>query len=232
MDNVEGVSPGGVALVLKVHHALLDGATGAHLLSILHDLRPEGSHPVEVGQWVVDRVPTQFELLGRAGVNGVRSLWERGRVVARYTLPVSRGLFKRAVKGCNGCALMHAPKTRFNGKVSPHRVFEAVGFDLKTLNKIRDAFPEVTVNDVIVSVVSGALRRYLIHKDELPEQSLTAMLPVNIDPALSGAQGNNLSLMVPKIHAELAHPVDRLKAVQEAVAEAKHRNLFITREQD
>ena len=66
------------------------------------------------------------------------------------------------------------PRTRFNGKISPHRVFQAVHFPLEDIKRIKNAVPGATVNDVAITICGGALRKYLQSKDELPEESLAA----------------------------------------------------------
>ena len=73
-----------------------------------------------------------------------------------------------------------APKTRFNAKVSAHRVFDAAPFKLADIRAIKDAVPGATVNDVILAIVGGGLRGYLEAKGELPKDSLTAMAPISV----------------------------------------------------
>ena len=164
-------------------------------------------------------------MLGKAGVNGVRRTIKRGKNLARYSLPLVKGLARKATKG-GGCALWDAPRTRFNQKISSHRIFEGVDFDLSEVKAIKNSVPEVTVNDVMVAVVSGALRRYLSRKGELPEKSMTAALPVNIAPdrgALApGGHGNHISFVFPKIYTNEADPVKRLQAISRANTAAKN----------
>ena len=85
--------------------------------------------------WIVDRVPTAIELLARASLNSYGNAWKRSKVVAKYSLPLLKGTLKRALTG-KKCSLGNAPKTRFNKKISPHRVFEAVNFELSEIKRV------------------------------------------------------------------------------------------------
>ena len=121
--------------------------------------------------------------------------------------------------------IFKAPKTRFNEKVSSHRVFEAVEFDLKDIKALKSARKDITLNDVMVAIVSGALRRYLRTKGELPEESLTAMLPISIRPeSMKDVQGNQISFMFPKIYTDISDPIERLDTIHRANSNGKGCN--------
>ena len=94
-----------------------------------------------------------------------------------------------------GGELPEATKTRFNGKVSSQRVFDSAIFDFDKVRAIRAAAPGATVNDVVLAVIGGAMRRYLKARKELPKATLTAVSPVNTRPdkGATGTAGNNIS---------------------------------------
>jgi len=115
-----------------------------------------------------------------------------------------------------------APKTRFNGKVSPHRVFDAVPFRLAEIRDIKNAVPDATVNDVILAIVGGGLRTYLEAKDELPKESLTAMAPISVrGEGEKAALGNLVSAMVIPLGTHIADPMERLKYVHDQAVNSK-----------
>ena len=115
-----------------------------------------------------------------------------------------------------------APRTRFNGKVSPHRVFEAATFELQDVKDIKSAIPGATVNDAAITIVGGALRKYLQAHDELPESSLAAMAPVNLrSDSEKGTGGNVVSALTVQIHSDIEDPLERLAAVHEGTSNAK-----------
>ncbi len=224
LDNIEGLPKGCYAMAVKIHHALIDGQGGAMLLAAMHDLSP-GAKVVETPQpWIVDRVPTAIELLARASINSYGNAWKRSKVVAKYSLPLIKGTLKRALTG-KKCSLGNAPKTRFNKKVSPHRVFEAVDFDLNEIKRVAKCINGLKVNDVVVAIVSGALRRYLTHKGELPETSMNAMVPVSVRGKQENVNSfNQISFLFPKIYTDIEDPLERLHAIHTANARAKNNH--------
>ena len=224
LDNIDGMPKGCYAMVVKIHHALIDGQGGAMLMAAMHDLSP-GAKDVEAPQpWIVDRVPTAVELLARASINSYNNMWKRSKVVAKYSLPLLKGTLRKALTG-KGCGLGNVPKTRFNKKVSPHRVFEAVDFDLNAIKRATKAINGLKVNDIVVSIVSGALRRYLIHKGELPSTSMNAMVPVSVRNKKENLNSfNQISFLFPTIYTDIADPLERLHAIHIANARAKNNH--------
>ncbi|NNF40734.1 MAG: DUF1298 domain-containing protein [Woeseiaceae bacterium] len=106
------------------------------------------------------------------------------------------------------------PRTRFNGNVSAHRVFDGRSFSLDEIRAVKGRVDGATVNDVMVSVCGGALRRYLESKGELPKESLVAMAPVTARPdAMRKSAGNMVSTMSLPVRSDIADPMERLRAV-------------------
>ena len=115
-----------------------------------------------------------------------------------------------------------APKTRFNGKVSAHRVWDAVPFPLADIRAIKEAVPGATVNDVILAIVGGALRQYLKGKDELPKDTLTAMAPISVrGEGEKAALGNLVSAMVVGLGTQIEDPLERLRFVHDEAVNSK-----------
>ena len=114
------------------------------------------------------------------------------------------------------------PRSRFNGQVDAHRVFDAVRFPFATFKTIRQAVPGCTVNDAVLTIVGGALRRFLDDHGELPDASLIAMAPISIrTPGQQGTQGNQVAMMLVSLGTDVAKPVDRLAAVYESTSNSK-----------
>ena len=111
---------------------------------------------------------------------------------------------------------MLAPATRFNGSVTPHRVFEARFHDLADFKRIKACVPKATINDVALAYVGGALRHYLDGHDELPEESLVAACPASIRSSDErGAGGNRLFGRLHPLGTSIADPLERLTAIVE-----------------
>ena len=219
LDNVEGCPKGSYAVFTKTHHAAVDGTSGMEMTAAMHDLTPDykGVKPAAVIE--VDSMPSRGELLMRAQINRIKKPFEFIGV-ARNTMPAMAKTFMAQRRG----DLMknpEAPRTRFNGKVSPHRVFNAVTFELQDIKDIKNSIAGVTVNDVALAICGGALRKYLIHHGELPEQSLAAMAPVNIRSTDDETGGNMVSAMTVQIRTDIEDPIERLAAVNEGTLGAK-----------
>jgi WS/DGAT/MGAT family acyltransferase len=117
-----------------------------------------------------------------------------------------------------------APRTSLNGPISPHRRFSFGSFPLANVKAVKDACG-LTVNDVVMAMCTGALRRWLIEHDELPAQPLLAMVPVSVrSEGQRGQYGNQVSVMVVSLPTNEADPRERLRLMQSAMASAKSRH--------
>jgi len=114
------------------------------------------------------------------------------------------------------------PQTRFSGDVSAHRVFEAVGLPLSEFKTVRQQVGDVTINDMFLCIVGGALRKYLQGKRELPEESMAAMVPLTLRGADKGGdRGNQVGFTVMSVCTDVADPVKRLRAIRDGARTSK-----------
>lgn len=219
LDNVEGVPEGSFAMFSKMHHAAIDGTSSVELSVAMHDLSPEyhsSEAPVVIN---VDRRPSSAELILKSTANNLKKPFHF-LGVARNTIPgiaraaagLSRGKLQRVKK---------IPRSRFNGTVSPHRVFDAINVPLADVKTIKNALPGATVNDAAITIVGGALRKYLQAHDELPEQSLAAMAPINVRSDDDSTGGNIVSTMTVQVRSDIEDPMERLQAVHDSTRDAK-----------
>ena len=117
-----------------------------------------------------------------------------------------------------------APRTSFNGRVSPHRRFAFGEMGLEQVKDVKNAYG-VTVNDVVVSICAGAVRRWLIEHDELPDVPLVAQIPVSVRTGeQAGTYGNRILLMSVPFHTDIEDPVERLLTTHESLADMKERH--------
>ncbi|HSG88247.1 MAG TPA: wax ester/triacylglycerol synthase family O-acyltransferase [Pseudomonadales bacterium] len=220
LDRVEGLPEGSYALLTKFHHAAIDGATGTEITTVLHDLAPEGTLLPPDRPWVAERPPSGLELLVRTYGNNIRQPFRLLKVIADAVPAVAdtrRRLQRQELRGAG-----EAPDTIFNARVSPHRVFEGRDFDLADVKTIRRAVPGSTVNDAVLAICGGAIRRYLLHRGALPEESLIATAPVNVRSETDkGSGGNQVSAMFVSIRTDVPGALDRLAAVHEHTRDAK-----------
>src|SRR5947208_1583928 len=109
-----------------------------------------------------------------------------------------------------------APATPFNRPITPHRRFAFRSVSLDTVKAVKNVFG-VSVNDVVMAMCAGALRRWLLDRDALPDQPLVAMIPVSVrDPASKGALGNRVSAMLAPLPTSVTDPGLRLESVHSA----------------
>ncbi|HYQ51318.1 MAG TPA: wax ester/triacylglycerol synthase family O-acyltransferase [Pseudomonas sp.] len=226
LDNIEGIPKGSFAILTKTHHAAMDGAAAAELTWALHDLAGAQGNPVAV----VDKKHAKASVPRRCGPLDTvsRMLTDNIAASARMAMPLARVLPKltvsslrrmaRSVLGSEG----GAPRTRFNSNVTSSRVWDSVTFDLGVVKQIKNLVPGATVNDAVLALVGGAMRRYLIAKDELPEKSLVTLAPVNTRQGNeSVAAGNTVSMLTFPLRTDIEDPVARLEALQAATSESK-----------
>lgn len=220
LDNVEGLPKGSFAIVSKVHHAAIDGVSGAEMTAAVHDIEVDAVPPPPEKAWLPERMPTAVELLSRTSVNNVRQPFKLARVVAESVPALARlgiGLSAGKLKRVGA-----VPRTRFNGKVSPHRVFDGRSFKLSDIRAIKNAVEGATVNDAVIAIVGGALNKYLSSKNELPKDSLIAMAPISVrSKDQQKSAGNQVSAMSVAVRSDIADPLERLVAVFESTTNSK-----------
>ena len=222
---VEGLADGRTGMIMKLHHALLDGPSGAELMVQLLDLEPGLTSTVEpTAAAVVDAQPSRLELdrvarrrLGRAAP----------RVAAEMRNAVDVWAARRrwdlahpdvVVPGDVG-----APRTLFNQPITSRRVVRFTGVPLDDLDKARRDTGS-TINDAVLAITGGALRRYLVRRSALPDSSLRAMVPISVrnDDPMTG--GNQLSGLITTLATDIVDPVERLIQVTRVTNAAKHRH--------
>ncbi|HUP99627.1 MAG TPA: WS/DGAT domain-containing protein, partial [Aeromicrobium sp.] len=144
------------------------------------------------------------------------------------TVEILAGAAARASRNEAMAAPLTAPRTSFNGTITGHRSTAFADIELATIKKIKDLVPGATVNDVILTISGGALRRYLEARGELPKTSLLASVPVSVHGKSSRDEGTNkVSSLFTRLGTDLADPMERLRALAEANSHAKEHHKAI-----
>ena len=204
-------------ILAKVHHAAIDVRGGAEITTLLHDTTAVPPPPEPPEPWFPESPPGSISLLARAALHNVVQ-------PLLFAAPLTRALknVTPVVLGALGDLWLHPerlPITRFNSEVSPHRVFESRRFQIDEFKRIRELVPGATINDAVLAVCGGALRRYLMSHDELPGPSLVSVAPVSIrNTDGNGGGSHGLSLMRLPLGTELEDPVRRLRSIQRHTA--------------
>jgi WS/DGAT/MGAT family acyltransferase len=239
---VHGLSGGRIAVYTKVHHAAIDGVSGNDILTALLDLSPSGRDLGEVPPWECDDTPGNVEMLARSAVALVanpvraarlaygiaRSLPAVATSPTRPALPVVDRLPLFARRERDDAVLsdtpLRAPTTPFNRSIGPHRRWAFRSLPLDEVKAVKNA-AGVTVNDVVMALTAGALRRWLRRHDALPPAPLVAAVPVSVrTDEERGSHGNRVSAMLAPLPTNLEDPLERLRAAHEAMRGAKEQH--------
>lgn len=234
LGDIPEIGPGKVALVSKFHHAAIDGASGAEILASLIDLSPEVREVAPPERpFASEPPPNELRLL----LDGLGSAARRPYRMAASMPQLARlamtlGRKKRAqedrqdeteVPDLPTLAPLPftAPRTPFNVSITPHRRFAALNISLAQTKAIKKR-AGCKLNDVILAVVSGALRRYLESHDELPDRPLISLCPISVrSDDEKGSAGNKVSLMRVSLATDVADPVERLRRIVASTQKGK-----------
>jgi diacylglycerol O-acyltransferase / wax synthase len=220
---VEGVEGDRFAVVGKSHHALVDGISGVDITTVLFDLEEEPDHPpVRPPKWAPRPEPTDIDLLKdawRERATSPREIVRGMRAALRGPRQVLRGL---ADTGKMLEVATAAPSTPFNVEIGPHRRLAFVRADLGDFKRVKNAHGG-TVNDVVLSVVAGALGNYLRARGhETDGLEMRAMVPVSVRAEEErGALGNRISAMMAPLPVSSQDPIERLHLVTETMGDLK-----------
>ena len=244
---IEGLEDGAVALLTKMHHAAVDGISGAEVMGVLLDDTPEGRDVRVRERPAAERRPSELEMLAR----GLIGMWRQpvhalrtapGALPHLDAVPTIRplpgvktlALTSRRVKriipgGAAGRGVpdgrdLRAPQTRFQAPISAHRRVAFGSLSLDEVKAVKNAHG-CTVNDVVMAMCATALRRWLSERGELPGEPLVAFVPVSVrTPEQIGTYGNRVSVMLAELPTDEADPIERLGRVSVAMRCAKERH--------
>jgi len=218
---VQGLERDRFALLTKTHHAAVDGIAGVDIGTVLFDLEPLPEPAPPEDGWVPERAPTTTELLARGAADAVSTplrLAERAVGAVRHPENASKRVVE-ALEGVGevvGAFADPAPDVPLNRPIGPHRRFAWSRSDLATFKRIKDTLGG-TVNDVVLAVVTGALRKWLHTRGIRTEGlELRALVPVSIRTADErGELGNKLAAMRGPLPVYVEDPARRLRVVSE-----------------
>jgi diacylglycerol O-acyltransferase / wax synthase len=226
---IEGLASGQVAVLSKMHHASVDGVNGASALSFFCSLEPD-AEPLDVappGAGHSGREPSRAALLARGLVANATKPVLLAKMVGPTVGLLSQTL-GRALDGKAMAAPLTAPRTSFNATITGHRSVAFADLELDQIRAVKNAVDGATVNDVVLAVSGGALRRYLEDRGELPDSSLLATVPVSVHETSRRAAGRNkISTMFAQLRTDIADPLERLRELAVSNAHAKEHHQAI-----
>lgn len=226
IDGVADTDPragGLLAVMTKVHHAAVDGVTGANLLSQLCTVEPDVAPPEPV-EGAGSAGPLQIAAGGL--VRFASRPWQLANVLPTTVATIVKTL-RRAHSGLTMAAPFAGPPTRFNASITADRNVALAQLDLDDIKKVKDRF-DVTVNDVVMALCAAVLRWFLGDHDELPARPLVAMVPVSVHDKSDRPGHNQLSGMFCKLETHIGDPAERLRSIARADAAAKNHSSVIS----
>lgn len=229
---IEGLEGNRAAIYFKIHHSCMDGVAA---MSILSRVMAPSADTVEVkGIWQAglpkrDDVPTESNLTDKL-LRGYLGVMEQAKSLQQ----LSSTAIKSGLQAISGSTRKSprpftAPATPFNQSITQHRRF---GVHTIPLSRIKGMARDLnmTVNDIVLAICAGAIRRYLNDHDKLPVKPIIAMCPVSVRPKDGEQRGNQISMIVTTLATNEPDTITRLKRIHDSASEAKDNLASLSRE--
>jgi diacylglycerol O-acyltransferase len=223
---IDGLADNRLAVYTKLHHAAVDGGAGMALTSMMYDTTPvprQVEPPPRKAAGESEK-PDALGLLGAAYRHvlsqHVSALQKIPDVLKALANVAGQGLSLSSPLLVKGLPSLTAPKTMLNQTITSQRAFAARSMPLADAKAIAKQ-TETKLNDVVMAICAGALRRYLLEKHGLPEEPLVAMVPVSLREPGNTESNNQVSGMLCSLATDVADPLERLQAIRASTLEAK-----------
>ena len=227
LDEVSQVPKGSVAIVSKVHHVMIDGSSGVGIMGILFD-KSETDKDKEIPKpkpFEPDELPDELSLLLKSSQSFFKDPLKIPKLIGETAFTFLKGNVSSqfSVKKTKKSSFS-TPNTIFNNSVSPKRTWGTAILSFDRINTLRKIM-NVSINDVILAICAGGIRRYLSEKEKLPVQPLVANVPISIRVKGEKQEMNNqISNMLVRIATHIKDPIERLEYIQEQTNRGKTRH--------
>ncbi len=223
LNKLSQVPENSVAIISKVHHVAIDGVAGTSLMGILFDMSPDTKDIPEPRPFKAQPLPNDIAVMAKSAMDFAKSPLKFPKLIKEsLTATIKAGVVTRMQHVDPPTAAFSAPRTPFNGIISARRKWNTSILELDRIKRLKKIM-DVTINDLILAICAGALRRYLSEKDALPGQSLVSLVPISKRPGAGAdqGQGNQLSAMLVQLATDIEDPLDRLEAIYESTQRRK-----------
>ena len=221
---IEGLDDNRFGLFVKMHHSLIDGISGMKMLqrAMSTDRAKSVSMPPfwATGSGSSGRAAAPPPTVAEAMASAAQALSEQARSVPQLVAAFGK-MVKRIGSASEGLMVpFNAPRSVLNGRVREKRRFATQQFSMERLRTLAKA-GEGTLNDVVLAICGGALRRFLAERDSLPDKPLTAGIPVSVRPADDEGTGNAISFIISTLGTDIPDAAERLRVIRASVRQAK-----------
>jgi len=221
LNHIEGVPAGSFAVYIKAHHCALDGITGLRFFGAINDITAEPP-ALDAADWKAKPKPSYSQLMGKAYLNRLRRSYDIVKLAGK--IGPTRKRLQQARDDGKIQPIDSVPATRFNEAISPHRVLDAVKFDFEAIRQIKNSVPGTTINDAVLAIISGAMRKYLNSHGELPDEPLVTGCPIDVrDESNREAAGNMIGMMSVSLRSDIDDAHERFVAIHQAAQSAKNQ---------
>ena len=223
---IEGLEGDRFALFIKMHHSLIDGVSGMKLLQ--RAMSPDCAKSLALPPfWAVGAEPAAkpgrdapLPTVANAAAAALQGLRGQARTVPQLVAAFATILKRVGDPGEGMIVPFASPRSVLNGRVREKRRFATQQFSMERLRTLAKA-AGCTLNDVVLAICAGALRRFLLERDSLPESSLTTGIPVSVRPREDEGSGNAITFIIATLGTDIADAKDRLEAIRNSVRHAK-----------
>lgn len=227
LDEVSQVPKGSVAIVSKVHHVMIDGSSGVGIMGILFDksINDKNKEIPKPKPFEPEELPDELSLLLKSSQTFFKDPLRIPKLVGETAFTFLKGNITSQFKLKKPQrSSFSTPNTIFNNSVSPKRTWGTAILSFDRINTLRKIM-NVSVNDMILAICAGGIRRYLAEKEKLPVQSLVANVPISIRVKGEKQEMNNqISNMLVRIATHINDPIERLEYIQEQTNRGKTRH--------
>ncbi len=228
LDEIAQVPKGSVGIVTKVHHVMIDGSSGVGIMGLLFDNDEKGGSKQvpKPKPFEPDPLPDELSLLLKSSYKFLKNPLKIPMSIGETVLAFAKSKANTTLKGKKDFnrSSFSVPKTIFNGTVSPKRTWGTAILSFERIYRLKKVM-NVSVNDVILAICAGGIRKYLQEKEQLPSQPLVANVPISIRSENKDQEMNNqISNMLVRIATHIEDPIERLEYIHEQTLQGKTRH--------
>lgn len=227
IDNIPQIPKGSVAILAKIHHVMIDGMSGMGLMEKLFSPFPDWQPEPDPDQkpYEPEPLPDNVKLVIKSTADYLKNPMKLPKMAGGVLYDQVKNMAFDKLNSVNEMAKggMKAPRSIFNGSISSKRTWGVAILDLDRIKNLRMG-RDVTINDLILAICSGGIRKYLEDKDKLPSQSLIANVPISVRDSNDGELNNQISNMLVPIATQIEDPIERLETIHEHTVRGKMNN--------
>lgn len=221
LDSIPQVPKGSVAIISKIHHVAIDGVAGAGILSLVFDFTKDTQPLPPPEPYTPKPLPNEISMVLKSTLSFAEKPLKFPRLITdAFTASLKAGMLTRAKRMDLPTAPFTAPSTPLNGIISARRKWNTAILSLDRVKALKKVL-NTTLNDVLLAICAGALRRYLLEKKKLPLKPLVAMVPISTRNDGDGDEGNQISSMLVQLATNIEDPIERVEVIHENTVRGK-----------